>query len=361
MRLTEFAQANRRYDTSAIAQDPELSQEVQGLLLELGLLAEMEDPFGQRAMAALTRFQRRNDCHEPELLGPQTTAKLLEVSELGSRSPTTIITLEALQNTVLKLRPLESADLEAQEKYDLAAGAKIELIYFEPLRKHLVLTLSQAINGSPVWYAFSEHVKIMGGEEVSAAPAPATDPKPLLATATPANQIKLDIPYKSQRDNFNNPDGSCNVTSIAMCLEFLAVPRKRTQGQFEDELYEYALDNNLSRHSPQDLAKIVRDYSAKDAFDVTATINEVKKWLAAGNPAVTHGYFTSFGHIIVFVGYDEKGFIVHDPYGEWYPSGYDRNALGSQDTKGKFLNYSYGLIERTCCTDGQFWVHFISK
>jgi len=146
-----------------------------------------------------------------------------------------------------------------------------------------------------------------------------------------------------------------------MCLEFLSVPRHRSDGQFEDELYQYALDHNLDRHAPSDLAKIVRDYKAKDSFDTHATIDGVKKWLAAGNPAVTHGYFTSSGHIIVLVGYDESGFLVHDPNGEWFASGYDRNAFGASDTKGKFRHYSYGLIETTCCTDNEFWVHFISK
>lgn len=360
MKLTDFASANLRYDSSAIAQDSELSQEVQALLIEFGLLTDTEEPFGARAIAALTRFQRQNDCDEPEFLGPQTAAKLLEASEMGSRAPASVITLEATQNTILKLRPLDSSDLEANEKYNLASGEKLELTYYEPVRKHLVLTLKQEIQGSPVWYAFGEHVKVTGGEPINVTPAPA-DEKPALSPATPASSVKLNVPYKSQRDNLNNPDGSCNVTSLAMCLEFLSIPRQRSNGQYEDELYEYALDHNLSRHSPHDLAKIVRAYKAKDAFDSQATIDAVKKWLAAGNPAVTHGYFTSFGHIVALVGYDDKGFLVHDPYGEWYASGYDRNAPGSSDTKGKFLNYSYRLIESTCCTDNQFWVHFISK
>jgi uncharacterized protein YvpB len=360
MKLIDFAGANLRYDTSALTQDPELSQEVQALLIEFGLLAEAEEPFGVRAMAALTRFQQQNDCDEPELLGPQTAAKLVEASEVGSRAPAPIITLEAIQNTILKLRPLDSTVLEANEKSSLAAGTKLELTYYEPVRKHLVLTLSQEMQGSAVWYVFSEHVKVVGGEEPKVE-APPADEKPALTPATPPNTVRLDVPYKSQRDNINNPDGSCNVTSLAMCLEFLSIPGRRSDMALEDELYEYALDHNLSRHNPYDLAQIVRDYNAKDSFDTHATIDAVKQWLAAGHPAVTHGFFTRSGHIVVLVGYDESGFLVHDPYGEWYASGYDRNAPGVMDTKGKFLNYSYGLIERTCCTDNEFWVHFISK
>lgn len=360
MKLSDFAKANLRYDSSAIAQDAELSQAVQAILMDLGLLAAAENPFGQRAIGALSRFQLKNDCDEPEFLGPETAAKLIEASESGTRAPASPIRLEATQNTVLKLRPLNSSDLEANEKFDFAAGEKLELTYYEPVRQHLILTLSKELNGSPVWYAFSEHVKVVGGEEVSTKPTP-TDQKPNLAPGAPAQTIRLNVPYKSQRDNINNPDGSCNVTSIAMCLEYLGVPRRGSMEQFEDELYQYALDHGLSRHSPHDLAKIVQAYNAKDAFDSRASMDDVKQWLAAGNPAVTHGYFTSFGHIVALVGYDETGFLVHDPYGEYYPTGYDRNAAGTGDTKGKFLHYSYGLIERTCCTDNQFWVHFISK
>jgi uncharacterized protein YvpB len=173
--------------------------------------------------------------------------------------------------------------------------------------------------------------------------------------------VKLAVPYKSQNDNSEHPDGSCNVTSIAMCLEFLKISRKKTSGQFEDELYNYMLQNGLNRHFGEDLAIVVEDYGAKDDFTRHANVEDVKSWLTAGNPAVTHGYFTTFGHIIVLVGYDEKGFIVHDPNGEWFSWGYDKNVPGSSNEKGKFQRYSYKLIEDTCQTDNQFWVHFISK
>lgn len=361
MKLIEFASANLRYDINAIALDPELSQEFQALLVEFGLLAEPENPFSIRAMAALTRFQRQHQCDEPEFLGSQTAAKLLEVAEVGTRAPASIITVEAIQNTVLKLRPLNSADLADKEKYNFPAGQKFDVTYFEPVRKHFVLTLAQELQGSLVWYAFGDHIKIIGGEELNQKEPSITDQKPVLSPNSPPSSFKLDVPYKSQRDNFNNPDGSCNVTAIAMCLAYLGVPQRRSDVSFEDELYEYALAHNFSRHCPYDLAQIVRDYGAKDTFDKHSTFDAVKKWIADGNPAVTHGWFTTFGHIITIVGYDETGFIVHDPYGEWYADGYDRNKAGVMDTKGKFQHYSYGLIERTCGTDNQFWVHFISK
>ena len=167
-------------------------------------------------------------------------------------------------------------------------------------------------------------------------------------------KTRLNIPYKSQLDNAENPTGSCNVTAIATCLNFFGIKRK-TLAQLEDEIYRRMLDEGLSRHSPEDLAKMVRAYGLKDDFTAGGTFDRCKDHLAAGNPCVIHGYFTSFGHIITLVGYDSKGFIVHDPYGEWHSDGYDTSASGA------YLHYSYDLIRRTSAHDGQFWVHYISK
>jgi predicted chitinase len=75
---------------------------------------------------------------------------------------------------------------------------------------------------------------------------------------------------------------------------------------------------------------------------------------------VTHGYFTSSGHIVCIVGYNSQGLIIHDPYGKWTEGGYDRND-DSNPEKGKAVVYDYAMIQRTCMTDGQFWVHFIAK
>jgi uncharacterized protein YvpB len=182
------------------------------------------------------------------------------------------------------------------------------------------------------------------------------------ASTLPA-KVRLEVTYRSQRNNELNPDGACNVTSLAMCLDFLGADRKRPDlfRQFEDELYDYAESVGYSRHHGEDLALISQDYGVPDRFTKTASgIEEVQRHLAAGRPAIVHGYFTDFGHIIVLVGYDEDGFIVHDPYGEWFSWGYDRNGPENQ-AKGAFKHYSYELIQRTCIDSEGFWVHFMGE
>jgi uncharacterized protein YvpB len=175
------------------------------------------------------------------------------------------------------------------------------------------------------------------------------------------NTVRLKVPYRSQTNNALNPRGACNVSSLAMCLLFAGVePRNPEQWpQFEDELYDYAEANGYRRHYGEDLAKIAADYGVVDRFTKHANgIEEIKGHLAGGNPCILHGYFTAFGHIIVAVGYDEEGLLIHDPYGEWTADGYILNTT-ENITRGKYQHYSYGLIRNCCITPGQLWVHFM--
>lgn len=86
MKIQDFVNSDLRYDTEKISNDPELNQELQMVLTELGLLKSPIEPvFGVAATAALSRFQEQEDCHEPEFLGPDTAQKLLDALSIGSR------------------------------------------------------------------------------------------------------------------------------------------------------------------------------------------------------------------------------------------------------------------------------------
>ena len=342
MRLQNFLKSKIRYDSRAIAADDDLSRQIQSRLIDLGLLKPPVDGmFGPLSTAALHRFQTLMKCGEPGFLGAITAQKLIEAKPGDIPKPRPI--LKILKDTIFKSKPLASSQLQEAEKQVIPAGKQFELLAFAPIRGHIRVALrNESFKGSGIWYVFGGHAQItLDGVLLYPKPNPPT--------------VRLGIPYRSQMDNLNNPTGACNVTSIAMCLDFLRIPRRRRTGQFEDELYEYAIAKGYSRWDPYDLAKIVRDYGAQDFYTENATIDDVQDWLASGNPAVIHGYFTSFGHIIVAAGYDSEGFFVHDPYGEWFPTGYDTTVSGA------YLHYSYRLIRNVCMADGNFWVHFISK
>lgn len=329
---------------SEVAEDTTLTSQIQERLIALDLLEPPIDGiFGPKTTAAFHRFQALvGITTEPDTLGSQTAKQLMTVRQHQLRTDTPMLTVT--RKTKLKTRPIQSIYLDPKEILVAEAGEAFALVDYETgYRRHYKVTLAQSVSGKRVWYAYEEHVEILDGKE-------------LLVNSGPPRQVRLNVPYKSQLDNWYNPTGSCNVTSIAMCLEYLGVKRYDLRFfQLEDELYRYMIDIGLNRHSPQDLAKVVRDYGRRDDFTVWGTIEQVQQHLATGNPAIIHGYFTWFGHIIVLVGYDENGFIVHDPYGEWFSSGY------RTDLSGAFLHYSYNLIRNTCIPDGQFWVHFISR
>jgi Peptidase_C39 like family len=261
-----------------------------------------------------------------------------------------MLTLKTLTPTVLKRKPIQSTELPEEMKRSLAGDISLAVESYAVDRNYVrVILPADSANSPQLWYVFGEHVYLY--DEQGARIYPRRVPP----------QAQLDVPYKSQRDNLLNPDGACNVTSLAMCLAFFGLGPSGEYGQLEDELYDYAERKGLSRHDPHDLAQIVQAYGYRDKFRTDATFAQVKEWLCDGKPAVVHGYFTDFGHILVLTGYDDQGFIVNDPFGEWFEWGYDRNAPGEPDTKGQGLRYSYGLITRLCMPDNGFWVHFISK
>jgi Peptidase_C39 like family len=265
-------------------------------------------------------------------------------STLNPRHPAamlTNLTLKVLREGFFKQQAVESKLLSADQKVAVQAGSTYTALAVEPMSKHLKVTLEPPLQGYSTWYVFNELAAIYNGTRLI---------YPL--------SVKWTVPYFNQLANAANPYGTCNVSSLAMALAY-AGARQKSADRFPDELNDYCISHELDRHDPQVLARIAQDYGVQDTFTTQATIAQVKEWLVQGNVAVVHGYFTSEGHIICLIGFDETGFWVNDPYGEWFSGGYDRNDDGNF-TKGKGLHYSYEMIEQTCATDG-FWVHFIEK
>jgi uncharacterized protein YvpB len=252
--------------------------------------------------------------------------------------------LKILVDTVLKQQPVQSPTLPNDQKQDVKAGSVFTIKSFIPASDHLKVVLAdKSFQNKTIWYAYQRHVTILGNNGQIAFP-----------TST-----KLAVPYYDQLDNSEDPYGTCNVTSMAMVLSYFHAKRQRADMGFPDELNEYCSAHGLDRHEPDDLVKVAQNYGCRDRFSKTATMNEVKEWLLQGNPAIVHGYFTPSGHIICLIGYNATGFVVNDPYGEIMYTPY--HSYYATYASGSGLTYSYNLIANTCCTDNEFWVHFISR
>lgn len=181
------------------------------------------------------------------------------------------------------------------------------------------------------------------------------------------------FPLLQQLDNTKHPEGSCNLTSVAMCLYFLGAtksPKYNLFKQFEDELLQRCEDNGWDRHEPGSMKKIVELYGKRDELIIAEGWDAVGKavyrliaHLRAGKPGIAHTYLTQSGHIVAIDGVRlEEGkpisWHIADPYGEFYPRGYQKNWGGDKELGRYWLSHS-GFTSRIL-TDAIAWFHLVS-
>lgn len=197
---------------------------------------------------------------------------------------------------------------------------------------------------------------------------------PLISVASSKTSVDLSIPYFKQLDNQYNPSGSCNVTSVAMCLCYLNVMGDGSKPQLEDQMYQRCVEHNWDRHSPQGLKNLIESYpGCKDDLTLTGSLPDIRKALDEGKPCIVHGYFTGSGHVIVIRGYNNVDFIVNDPYGEWFPNGYRTDMTGEKCkyskraiaacchaySQGEALNLYARMTDQQMENLQQMWLHRI--
>ena len=174
-----------------------------------------------------------------------------------------------------------------------------------------------------------------------ATPAATTDGRTLSAT-----------PYRYQYDNANEPSATCGLTSAAMVLGsfgFTVSP---------DQLY--ARFGLAQGQSPGGLAEVYRAYGLNAASSYAGTFDDLRRHIDAGRPVVVHGDFTASGHIVVVIGYDRDGFIVHDPSGLW--SGALRGGYPARTaTNGRAVRYSLAALDRVIGPSGNIWLSVASR
>ncbi|MDY6803524.1 MAG: C39 family peptidase [Cyanobacteriota bacterium] len=165
---------------------------------------------------------------------------------------------------------------------------------------------------------------------------------------------KLNVPYLSQINNVYHPWSACNVTSIAMCLLYRGIVGDRSHQQLEDQIYHRSREIGANRFTPEGIKAIVESYNRTNDLNLNGSLADIRKSIDEDAPVIIHGWFTEPGHIIVIKGYDEneKMFIVHDPYGEWFPWYYDVNTV--TNFKGKERKYSYRAIA-ACCSSWNYY------
>lgn len=165
------------------------------------------------------------------------------------------------------------------------------------------------------------------------------------------NSILLKVPYYPQTDNYSDPDGTCNSSCCAMCLEFLK-PGTLKGEKGDDEYLKKVLSIGASTdHEAQ--TKVLASYGITSGFYYNLSFSSIDDSLKAGKPVVLgilhRGTLASptGGHMIVCIGKTENGdYIFNDPYGS-LNDGYTSSVYN-----GKGVIYKKSILERRWTVDG---------
>ena len=173
-------------------------------------------------------------------------------------------------------------------------------------------------------------------------------------------ELQTKVPYHNQRNNDQTQyiaDRMCNLTSQAMCLEYLGISCPDPNMQFEDYLEQIRVDNNYGDRTTQGARKKVAEHLGACYFNETygRTFSKeredfekfVLSKLESGCAVMLSIWPGCKGHLVRLQGVANEGLIVDDPYGkvkgktdgfDWREAcnsgGYDTNSNTSEDTKG---------------------------
>jgi uncharacterized protein YgiM (DUF1202 family) len=173
--------------------------------------------------------------------------------------------------------------------------------------------------------------------------------------------LQAKAPYASQRDNQATLNGAkiettsgnmCNLTSLAMCLQFLGVPNPHPGMQYEDALEKVRQDKKLPARTTADgWGGVAEAMGVTWGFLRSGGNLKLQRpfWETVVRPALRSGksvMMSITGHIVRVQGVNDAGIVVDDPYGhaQLTGSGYrylKRNEYGKHDTVGNDNVWSF--------------------
>ena len=168
------------------------------------------------------------------------------------------------------------------------------------------------------------------------------------------------ITYFNQYDNSLHPGSSCQNTSVAMLLSKFG-----WWGKPDDITREWGKDY---AQSPSGLANMFNELAAQNGISKRLTpitngsLEEFRELLRQGKPTIVHGYFTSYGHVLVALDFDGTHYTVNDPAGCWteqFKGGYDWCPAGKT---GEHIKYTKEAFEAAIATSNGWnylplWFH----
>jgi GH24 family phage-related lysozyme (muramidase) len=233
----------------------------------------------------------------------------------------------AKRDTWLKRRPVDSNSLAAEEKLFVPKGSAwqwTEIRMFSGETHQRVFLEAQP---DKEWWIFPDHWKIINDTEPQEGP-PKLD-----------GEIKLVVPFFSQRDNKKDPMRTCFSSSCAMLLATLDPDAIEGDDEYINEVFKYG-DTTSAAAQLDALKHFGVDARFVQNADWALVESQLKKSIPVPMGVLHKGPVsnpTGGGHWICCVGItaDKTKLWVHDPFGEM-----DLISGGYVSTDGKYRLYS---------------------
>ena len=233
----------------------------------------------------------------------------------------------AKQDTWLKTRPAQSSQLLAEEKLFVPKGGAWEWDQITMTANQIHYEVKLSAQPGKSWYFYSPHWKIIN------------DVPEGTTTRQKGGDIKLDVPYYSQRDNYRDANRTCFSSSCAMLLSALKPEAISNDDDYIRTVFEIG---DTSEAWVQ--VRALEQYGVNVEFRQDGDWDDIEELLRDGIPVplgiLHHGGVdnpTGGGHWITAVGLtgDLSKVVVHDPFGDL-----DLVTGRYISDSGKYLNYS---------------------
>lgn len=183
-----------------------------------------------------------------------------------------------------------------------------------------------------------------------------------LASGSVAMAAASDVPYYRQYDNAERGGSACNITSVAMMVDYFGIAlASDDKDRTPDKIY----DRFGIKYNPEELAAIFNiiareaNASVRDTFYERGTIAQLREQVTNGNPVIVHGWFTKPGHIMVVTGFDGENYVVNDPAGRWNLKKWGANSYDIS-VSGRSIKYPAAEFEYAINDNGtgdDLWLH----
>ena len=167
-----------------------------------------------------------------------------------------------------------------------------------------------------------------------------------------------DVPYFHQHSNRINPSGSCQNTCVAIVLKYYGAD-DITPDMISAKWGTYVAQTTGGLESIFNEEAALRGLTVRDQATETGLLRELHALLDAGRPVIVHGGFSTVGHLMVLVGYDERFYYAMDPASQWT----ERLNGGFTNTNdphiGRYTRYGRDAVENAIVSRGFIRMHQI--